>query len=222
MQTTNNNITDPPIKSTPLISNLFGKLIGFLDFRGFSNQLEKQAKKRQNVGFVDESFELMMKSVGWSTSQAWCGFYVKLVLMELFSFDKQWLSKNIGGGAVQNFENVKNLNKRGDKRYIAFTTGKLQVGDVFCQGIVGNGHTGIIVQILDEETNFCETIEGNTNSSKSREGDKVKKLQRYLTVGKPSGGKIVKGFYRRNFTEDELKSIRYDDEKQTFVFDNIA
>lgn len=41
-------------------------------------------------------------------------------------------------------------------------------------------------------------------------------------VGKPSGGKIVKGFYRRNFTEDELKSIRYDDEKQTFVFDNIA
>jgi hypothetical protein len=221
MQTTNNN-TDPEIKPAPLFSIFIGKLVGFLDFRGFSNQLERQVKKRQNVGFVDESFELMMKSVGWTTSQAWCGFYVKLVLMELFSFDKQWLSKNLGGGAVQNFLNVQNLNKKGDNRYIAFTTGKLQVGDVFCQGIVGNGHTGIIVQILDEKTNFCETIEGNTNSSKSREGDKVKKLQRYLTVGKPSGGKIVKGFFRRNFTEEELKNLRYDDEKATFVFDNVA
>jgi len=221
MQTTNNN-TDPEIKPAPLFSIFIGKLVGFLDFRGFSNQLERQVKKRQNVGFVDESFELMMKSVGWTTSQAWCGFYVKLVLMELFSFDKQWLSKNLGGGAVQNFLNVQNLNKKGDNRYIAFTTGKLQVGDVFCQGIVGNGHTGIIVQILDEKTNFCETIEGNTNSSKSREGDKVKKLQRYLTVGKPSGGKIVKGFFRRNFTEEELKNLRYDDEKATFVFDNIS
>jgi hypothetical protein len=222
MQTTNNNNTDPEIKPAPLFSIFIGKLVGFLDFRGFSNQLERQVKKRQNVGFVNPSFELMMKSVGWTTSQAWCGYYVKLVLMELFSFDKEWLSKNLGGGAVQNFENIKNLNKKGDKRYIAFTSGKLQVGDVFCQGIVGNGHTGIIVQILDEKTNFCETIEGNTNSSKSREGDKVKKLQRYLTVGKPSGGKIVKGFYRRNFTEDELKSLRFDDEKQTFVFDNIS
>jgi len=222
MQTTNGNGSNPEIKPTPLFSNLFGKLLGFLDFRGFSNQLEKQVKKRQNVGFVDESFELMMRSVGWQSSQAWCGYYVKLILMELFSFDKEWLSKNLGGGAVQNFLNIQNLNKRGDKTYIAFTSGKLQVGDVFCQGIVGNGHTGIIVEILDEETNYCETIEGNTNSSKSREGDKVKKLKRYLKVGKPSGGKIVKGFYRRNFSEEELKSLRYDDEKQTFVFDNIS
>jgi hypothetical protein len=35
--------------------------------------------------------------------------------MQLFSFDKEWLSKNIGGGAVQNFENVKNLNKKGEQ-----------------------------------------------------------------------------------------------------------
>ena len=223
MQSTNNNDTNPETKPTPLFSNItsvFGKLLGFLDNRGFSNQLEKKIRGRENVGFVDSSFEAMMKTVGWTSSQAWCAYYVKLVLMQLFSFDKEWLSKNIGGGAMQNFENVKNLNKKGDKRYIAFTSGKLQVGDIFCQGVVGNGHTGIIVQILDEKTNYCETIEGNTNSSKSREGDKVKKLTRYLVVGKPSGGKIVKGFYRRNFTEDELSRIRYDEEKQTYVFDN--
>jgi len=225
MQTTNDNkintVTPPPIMF-PSITVIFGKLIGFLEKRGFASQLEKKVRGRTNVGFVDSSFEAMMKTVGWTSSQAWCAFYVKLVLMQLFSFDKEWLSKNIGGGAMQNFENVKNLNKKGDKKYIAFTSGKLQVGDIFCQGVVGNGHTGIIVQILDEETNYCETIEGNTNSSKSREGDKVKKLTRYLVVGKPSGGKIVKGFFRRNFTEEELNTIRYDEDKQTYVFDTTV
>lgn len=215
----NSNGGTKPIALLTDITAVFSRLLSFLDTKGFSSQLEKQVKGRLNVGFVDSSFEQMMKSVGWQSSQAWCAYYVKLVLMQLFSFDKEWLSKNIGGGAVQNYENVKNLNKKGDKRYIAFTNGKLQVGDVFCQGIVGNGHTGIIVQILDEETNYCETIEGNTNSNKSREGDKVKKLKRYLVVGKQSGGKIVKGFYRRNFTEQELNSISYDENKQTYVFD---
>jgi hypothetical protein len=222
MQTTNNNNTDPEIKPIPLISNLFGKFLGLLEARGFASQLEKRVKGKENVGFVDSTFEQMMKSVGWRSSNAWCAFYVKVVLMGLFSFDKEWLSKNIGGGALQNFYNVQNLNKKGDKRYVAFTKGKLQVGDVFCGQRSGGGHTGIIVEILDEQTNYCKTIEGNTNSNKSGEGDMVKTLKRNLTVGKSSAGLTIVGFFRRNFTEEELKSIRYDDLQRTFVFDNIA
>jgi len=211
--------------SVPLVSKInlvFGKFSSFLETRGFANQLEKNVKGRMNVGFVDSAFEKMMKSVGWQSSNAWCGFYVKLILMQLFSFDKEWLSKNIGGGALQNLTNVQNLNKRGDKRYVAFTKGKLQVGDVFCGQRSGGGHTGIIVEILDEQTNYCKTIEGNTNSNKSGEGDMVKTLKRNLTVGKSSAGLTIVGFFRRNFTEEELKSIRYDDLQRTFVFDNIA
>jgi hypothetical protein len=220
MQTNNN--TDPEIKPIPLFSSLFGNLLGFLEIKGFASQLEKKIKGKENVGFVDGAFEQMMKSVGWQSSYAWCGFYVKLVLMQLFSFDKAWLSKNIGGSAMGNFYNVQNLNKKGDKRYIAFTKGKLQVGDVFCGQRSGGGHTGIIVKILDEQTNLCETIEGNTNSNKSGEGDKVKTLKRNLIVGKPSAGLTIVGFFRRNFTEEELKNIRYDDDQRTFVFDNVA
>ena len=208
--------------SVPLVSKInlvFGKFSSFLETRGFANQLEKNVKGRMNVGFVDSAFEKMMKSVGWQSSNAWCGFYVKLILMQLFSFDKEWLSKNIGGGALQNLTNVQNLNKRGDKRYVAFTKGKLQVGDVFCGKRTKGGHTGIIVQILDEKTNYCETVEGNTDSSKTGEGDKAKKLKRYLTVGKSISGLNVVGFFRRNFTEEELKKIRYDETKQTYVFD---
>lgn len=222
MDEVNENNSDGGISPVPLftnVTNVFSKLLGFLDAKGFSNQFEKQVKNRINVGFVDTAFEQMMKSVGWQSSQAWCAYYVKLVLMNLFSFDKAWLSKTLGGGAVQNYENVQNSNKIGDKRYIAFTKGKLQVGDIFCLGIKGDGHTGIIVEILDEEKNYCQTIEGNTTSKGAREGDKVKKLKRYLVVGRLSGDKKVTGFYRRNFTEEELKKIRFDETKQTYVFD---
>jgi len=218
MEKNNSNNTNPETEPSP--SNLVTKFLSFLQAKGFEYQLEKQVKGRMNVGFVDSSFEQMMKSVGWQSSQAWCGYYVKLVLMQLFSFDKMWLSKNIGGLALQNFYNVQNLNKKGDTRYIAFTSGKLQVGDVFCGKRTAGGHTGIIVQILDEKTNYCETIEGNTNSNKSGEGDKVKKLKRYLNVGKTSSSLTVVGFFRRNFTEEELSIIRYDEDKQTYVFDN--
>jgi hypothetical protein len=203
----------------PNIPLVFAKLLGFLEVTGFASQLEKKVKGRANVGFVDSAFEAMMKAVGWQSSQAWCAYYVKLVLMQLFSFDKEWLSKNIGGSALQNLINVQNLNKKGDKKYVAFTSGKLQVGDIFCAKRTKGGHTGIIVQILDEKTNYCETIEGTTDSSQTGEGDKVKKLKRYLTVGKISGSMTITGFFRRNFTEDELKKIRYDENKQTYVFD---
>jgi hypothetical protein len=217
----NNVVAVTPVPLFPNITNVFGKLLGFLENRGFASQLEKQVKGRMNVGFVNSAFEQMMKAVGWQSSQAWCAYYVKLVLMQLFSFDKEWLSKNIGGGALQNFYNVQNLNKKGDKKYLAFTSGKLQVGDVFCGKRAKGGHTGIIVQILDEKTNYCETIEGNTNSNQSGEGDKVKYLKRYLTVGKASAGLTIVGFFRRNFTEQELNNIRYDEEKQTYVFNQI-
>jgi hypothetical protein len=29
----------------------------------------------------------------------------------------------------------------------------------------------------------------------------------------------IVGFFRRNFTEEELKKIKYDENKQTYVFD---
>ena len=219
MDEINENNTISPIPLFPNITMVFSKLLGFLDARGFASQLEKKVKGRANVGFVDSAFEAMMKSVGWQSSQAWCAFYVKLVLMQLFSFDKEWLSKNIGGVALQNLINVQNLNKKGDTRYVAFTKGDLRVGDIFCAKRTKGGHTGIIVQILDEKTNYCETIEGNTDSTQTGEGDKVKKLKRYLTVGKMSGSMTIVGFFRRNFSEQELSNIRYDETKQTYVFD---
>ena len=208
---------DPTIPyASPLL--LIQKFGGFLDKRNLLNQMEKQIRGRKNVGFVNASFEAMMRDVGWWSSAAWCAFYVKLVLMQLYSFDREWLSKNLSGSSIGNLNSVRDANKRGDMRYVAFTDKNLNVGDVFVNKRPEGGHTGIILEILDESTNRVRTIEGNTNTKKSGEGDKVLSLERNLVVGQKSGSQTVLGFFRRVFTEDELKKLNYDEKEQTFVF----
>ena len=207
----------PPLLSTLTLTNV-------LSTKKLDNQVEKIAPKLKdmysNAGFVDASFESMMKSVGWQGTLPWCAWYVKIVFMQLYSFDREWLSKNIGGGAVNNLYNIIELNKKGDKRYIAITKNeKPQVGDVFCQGVSGNGHTGIIVEVLGQSGNGwnVKTIEGNTSDAGVREGYRTKYATRTLEIGKLSGQQVFKGYWRRNFTKQELESITYDEAQGTFL-----
>jgi hypothetical protein len=214
---------DPPT-TLPLLSTF--SLTNILSTKKLDNQVEKIVPKLKqlydNRGFVDASFQATMESVGWQDGLMWCAYYVKLVYMQLYSFDREWLSKNIGGGAVNNLYNVINLNKQGDKKYIAITKNeKPQVGDVFCQGVSGNGHTGIVVEVLGELGNGwkVKTIEGNTSEKGVREGYRTLYLNRTLQVGVASKGssKVLKGYWRRNFTEQELADITYDESQGTFV-----
>jgi hypothetical protein len=216
------NFTTPTFKN-PLTTD---SLTNVLSTKKLDNQVEKIVPKLKqlyaNKGFVDATFEATMQSVGWRDGQPWCAYYVKLVFMQLYSFDREWLSKNIGGGAVDNLYNVKNRNAVKDNRYIAITKNeKPQVGDVFCQGVSGNGHTGIVVEILGQSGNGwkCKTIEGNTSEKGVREGYRTLYLERTLQVGVASVGssKVLKGYWRRNFTEQELAKISYDEAQGTYV-----
>jgi hypothetical protein len=142
--------------------------------------------------------------------------------MQLFSFDRDWIAKNIGGGAVDNLYVISNLNKKGDKRYIAIKTNEMpQVGDVFCQGVSGKGHTGIIVEVLGQSGKgwSCKTIEGNTSDEGVREGYRTKYLTRTLQVGVAGKGstKVLQGYWRRNFTQEEIDNIYYDEVQGTYV-----
>ena len=214
------NVPTPPL----LVTNVF---TNFLFKKKLDNQEEKIVPKLKqlydNRGFVDGSFEKTMVAVGWGDGQAWCAYYVKLIFMQLYSFDREWLSKNIGGGAMNNLYNVINLNKQGDKRYIAIKTNdQPQVGYVFCLGVSGEGHTGIVVEVLGKSGNGwnVKTIEGNTSTAGVREGFKTQYLTRTLEIGKASKGKIFHGYWKRNFTEQEFSQIVYDEEKDTFVMKN--
>ena len=160
-----------------------------------------------------------MRAVGWSTSQAWCAYYMKLVMMQMFSFDRDFLAKNFTGSAQGNFNTIRELNRLGDKRYLAITSGSPQVGDIFVLQNLSNkalGHTGLVLKNLGD--NKVQTIEGNTNFQGSRDGDKIESLTRDLNIGQNSFGQKVIGFIRRNWTPEELDKLNYDDSKQTFVF----
>jgi hypothetical protein len=189
----------------------------FVSVKGFDDIQEIVARKAKNRGFTDAVFQSMMRSVGWTTGQAWCAYYVKLVYMQFFSFDREWVNKNFTGSAVGNFIQVRNLNKQGDRRYITITTDTPQVTDIPVWGIVGRGHTGIVTQVINP--NRVETVEGNTNLSGAREGDGAQRLTRNVRVGqRNSEGQILNGYIRRNFTEDEIKRLYFDEEEQTLKF----
>jgi hypothetical protein len=181
------------------------------------NQYEKIG---QNVGFVNASFEAMMKSVGWQGSQPWCAYYVKLIFMQMYSFDRIWLSKNISGSAMGNLVGVEALNKKGDMRYVALRNNDVQIGDVFCLSYPKGGHTGIVTEILGKSGDGykVKTIEGNTASSGTREGDKTSNLQRTMIIGQNTLGGTLRGYWRRNFTDAEKDQLRYDEAQGTFVF----
>ena len=214
--------TTPTFNTPPLLSAT--SFTNILSTKKLDNQFEKIVPKLKklynNAGFVDASFEATMKAVGWGNGQAWCAYYVKLVYMQLYSFDREWLSKYIGGGAMDNLYIVKNRNAVKDYRYIAITKNeKPQIGDVFCLGKSGDGHTGIIVEVLGQLGNGwnVKTIEGNTSDAGVREGYRTQYLTRTLEIGKNSKGKIFNGYWRRNFTQDELAKIIYDEAQGTFV-----
>lgn len=195
---------------------ILGYFTPFVSKKGY-NQIQEVVSKSSNKGFTDASWEAMMKQVGWVSGQAWCAYFVKLVYMQFFSFDRQWLSKNITGSAAGNMERVIALNKMGDKRYIAVLTDTPQVGDIGVQGVKGDGHTFIVTQVNSPTS--VRTIEGNTNARGSREGDRVLELNRNVSVGKILKGSSRRfvGYIRRNFTEEELKNLSFDENQQTLV-----
>ena len=208
--------TTPPLVIT--------KLPSFFGGTGLTGQAEKSLRgKFNNYGFVDATFEAMMRTVGWQGGQAWCAYYMKVVLMQLYSFDRDWVAKKLTGSAYGNLTAVESYNAKGDMRYLGVRKGIPEVADVVCMLNASGegGHTFMVTEVLggNESSGWkVKCIEGNTNNGGDREGDKVLERTRTIKVGMRSGGQIVKGYIRRNFTPSELEALTYDEAKQTFVF----
>lgn len=217
----------------PLLASKPSLLFDFFTKKNLLNQKEIFSNTTQNVGFVDASFQAMLKSVGWKEAsktktgkiidgEAWCAYFVKLCFMQLYSFDRKFLSKNLTGSAIGNLEKIQELNSKGNKTWIASTKNDPQVGDAFSLKMTKGGHTGIIIEVVNQNLDgswSVKTAEGNTNAGASREGDKSMTLSRALKVGSRTGGGILLGYYRRNFTEEEKNKLKFDDKNQTFIFE---
>lgn len=203
-------------------------ILPFTQARGFDAVRERVARGAKNAGFTDAGFQAMLKEVGWRGGQAWCAYFVKLVYMQFFSFDREWIAKNFTGSAMGNFYHVERLNKSRtpDTRYIAIRTNTPQICDMVCWGIVGKGHTGIITKINEvraDGTVMAETIEGNTSVTTRNEGGRIVRegegssfKLRKLKIG--TGDPKLVGYVRRNFTPEERAKLYFDEAEQTLKF----
>jgi hypothetical protein len=198
----------------------------FITSKGYEGQSEVKAIMRQgkkineNTKFVDSIFQAMLKTTGWTTGAAWCAYFVKLFLMQFYSFDRDWINKTLSGGAISNLDVISNLNKKGKFTWTADRSNNPQIGDVIVwRTSPTKGHTGIVTNV---DATTVTTIEGNTTArSTDREGDLVK-IKKYpkdsLKIGQTYRTFTLLGYFRRVFTPEEISKLYYDEAEQTLKF----
>lgn len=141
-----------------------------------------------NQGFYDEKFESLMEQTGWKQGEAWCSYFVELVLRTAGLEDHAAI---LSASAVQTWKNCQNST-------LFSTSEKPELGNIILwQKYTGGrktwqGHAGIVVGM---DKGLLITIEGNTNSEGDREGDMVALKIRNHAL-KPDNGLRVLGFVR--------------------------
>jgi hypothetical protein len=144
-----------------------------------------------NKGFTNASFEKELKSVGWYVGAPWCAFFVKLIWRKAYRNSPELLAKvnSLLNGSTQQTYN--NLVK--DGTFEVSDTPAIGALVIWQHGNTNSGHTGI-VKSFNLETNTMEVIEGNTNASGSREGDRVAIKLRTISRVEKGTGLNLKGF----------------------------
>lgn len=150
-----------------------------------------RTEKKNNAGFNDPAFEREMVSAGWYRGLAWCAFFTKLIYTKAYSKDPK-LSKVVrsrfNGGALATFNNAK-----ADGTFKVSDTPVIGAIAVWQHGSGSSGHVGI-VKSIDLKSNTMTCIEGNTNASGSREGDRVAIKLRTISRERKATGLNLKGF----------------------------
>lgn len=125
-----------------------------------------------NKGFNDVTFQNDIKEVGWRPTYAWCSLFTKLIWKEVFSVYCPNLIpailKYIQAGCMNSWRAFKSSKE--------FRTGNIPrpgaIGIFQSTKDKALGHAVICTSNLLPGNKF-NTIEGNTNMSGSREGDRV-------------------------------------------------
>lgn len=123
-----------------------------------------------NLGFKDSSFQQKMIAVGFKRYASWCGFFVKLVMKEVYSDSpvvQAYLKRYLSASTHDTWANCK-----ASKEVITGQVPKLGAVVVWQDGSAGVGHEGIVVSVLADNKHFT-SVEGNTNGNKGREGYRV-------------------------------------------------
>lgn len=121
-----------------------------------------------NAGFNHPTFEKMMKNIGWYKGAPWCAFFLKLIYSiaeienKITGFSPTAYNKS--NVVFTNGKKYKDI-KPGDAGTLSYNKFKNVKGR-----FKGIGHAFII---KSQKGNAVVTIEGNTDSGASREGNGV-------------------------------------------------
>lgn len=141
-----------------------------------------------NVFSENTTLGKLLKKSGHKNGEAWCAYFMEGVFVEAYPERAIELTKLFSASAVSTY---KNFQGAGFKVGRVPHVGDLVIWQRYKEGVATwQGHTGIVVEIINE--NRFKTIEGNTNSKGSREGDSVQLKERSLSV--LSNGLNVLGF----------------------------
>lgn len=145
-------------------------------------------EKPGNSGWYDKYLQREMEKDGWSKGMAWCAFIVEKWAEEAYPNMEQKLDKLFSGSAVLTFRNFK---RAGFKISDTPVLGSIVIWQKYKQGVPHwSGHAGIVSEVISDKE--FKSIEGNTNSSGSREGNVV--AEKHRKIVKNYTGLNVMGF----------------------------
>lgn len=146
-----------------------------------------QKEKPGNTGFVDKKLEADMRAVGWSPGWAWCACIQEKWVWQAYPEKKEAVKGLFVPSAVNTF---RNLIKAGYKHSMIPTVGALVYWQKMENGkALWTGHAGVVSNVISK-TEF-DSIEGNTNSKGSREGDSVQPKRRLVRENVSNGLKVI-------------------------------
>jgi hypothetical protein len=142
--------------------------------------------QKENTGNVfDENTPLgkILKEAGQKDGEAWCCYFTEAVFVETFR-------ALFSASTIQTFQNFKDA---GYEITDVPKVGSLVIWQRYKDGkATWQGHAGIVSKV-NQDGSFS-SIEGNTNSAGSREGDSVQEKNRSLI--KTDNGLNVLGFVK--------------------------
>lgn len=144
-------------------------------------------EKPGNTGFLDKQLEADMIAVGWAPGWAWCACIQEKWAWEAFPAIKDKIKGIFVPSAVNTF---RNLVKAGYTYSMKPAVGALVYWQKMDNGKeLWAGHAGVVSRVISD-TEFY-SIEGNTNSAGSREGDSVQEKQRVVRSVVHDGLKVI-------------------------------
>ncbi len=164
-----------------------------------------QEEIRGNFGFKDSTFLMLMQAVGWRKTEAWCMYFVKVVVTEwLQDYGFTGINTKILNGSTQtSLRNLIAYNEKSNPGKVAFFHNPNYNSIMFYENRKkpATGHVGLPESnelLLNKNTQkiTLRTIEGNTTNADSveREGHIVAVNDRLIESG-PTSSLILQGFF---------------------------